>query len=62
LSKIAEGVIDSSKVKCYLISKMNRDSLYKNQEINENGQIAGGIKDFIETQLEDLSKFLGANK
>ena len=43
----------------YLVTKKGKTSDFKRQNVNEKGQIEGGLKSFIEGELEDLKVFLG---
>ena len=59
LTAVADGHIRADQIKCYLSSKEKRNTSFKEQKVQETGQIEGGLSTFIEAELEDLRKFLG---
>ncbi len=57
LGLIRRKDIELNDVKCYLVRKEEKSSKFENQEINEKGQIKGGLSSFVEGELEDLKAF-----
>lgn len=51
--------IVSKDVKCYLVEKERKTTTFKEQKINEDGQIEGGLSSFMKGELEDLKVFFG---
>lgn len=59
LTAVAEGLIEPIDLRCYLTTKEGRATTFKEQKVNNAGQIEGGLAAFVEAELEDLKKFLG---
>lgn len=59
LTVVEEGLIKADEIKCYLVTKDRRNTIFKQQKVRESGQIEGGLTPFIEAEYEDLKKFLG---
>lgn len=57
LAAVKRKDIKPTEVKCYLVEKEGKITQFKNQKIDENGQIEGGLSSFIEGELEDLEVF-----
>jgi hypothetical protein len=49
--------IKPTDVKCYLVRKEKKSTVFEEQKIDENGQIEGGLSSFMEGELEDLKVF-----
>jgi predicted ATPase len=60
LSQVAKHEIEPEDLACYLATKTKRMTQFERQEVNDKGQIEGGLKSFMEAELEDLKIFLGA--
>jgi AAA15 family ATPase/GTPase len=58
LTTIAEDLISIEEVKLYLLEKIGKETILQEQKANKNGQIEGGLKNFISAELEDLKTFL----
>ena len=58
LAMVAEGKMDPDKLACYWVRKKGKESLFERQEVNERGQIEGGLRTFMEAELKDLHAFL----
>ena len=58
LGLVARGVIDREKIACYYVSKGKKSSNLERQEVNEKGQIQGGLSTFVQEELKDLASFL----
>lgn len=58
LSAVAEGALSPQNIRCYLTLKDGRKTIFKGQNVQENGQIEGGLTSFVEAELEDLKKML----
>jgi predicted ATPase len=59
LATVADGKLSPEEIHCYLCLKERRNTVFKTQKVQENGQIEGGLTTFIEAELEDLQKLLG---
>lgn len=60
LALVGRGQIPASDVGCYLAER-NADDIetrFVRQEINEHGQIDGGLQNFLHSELEDLKALL----
>jgi AAA15 family ATPase/GTPase len=62
LGLISKGKIKPEDFSCYLTSKSDVETKLEHQEINEEGQVEGGLKSFVETELEDVRAFLETKK
>jgi predicted ATPase len=60
LSQVAKHDIGPDDLSCYLASKAKKVTHFERQSVNDKGQIEGGLKSFMEAELEDLKVFLGA--
>ena len=58
LATIAEKLISIEEIKLYLLEKKGKETISQEQKTNENGQVEGGLKNFISAELEDLKSFL----
>ena len=56
---VAEGNLSPDDLALYLVTKEGKTSKFTRNEVNEKGQIEGGLRSFIEGELEDLKVFLG---
>jgi len=59
LGAVAEGKLSPEEIQCYLCLKERRQTIFKAQKVQKNGQIEGGLTTFVEAELEDLQKLLG---
>ena len=59
LALVAEGAHSPVNLAMYLVTKDGKESEFRRQQVNENGQIEGGFASFIEGELEDMKAFLG---
>ncbi|WP_153796714.1 AAA family ATPase [Foetidibacter luteolus] len=59
LAKIAAGELDKNDVQFYLAQNEDDETKIIPQEINERGQVEGGLKNFMETELSNLKTMLG---
>ncbi len=58
LAAVAEGRIAAEDLRCYLCEKQGRATSVKLQTVKPNGQIDGGLKAFVESEIEDLKGML----
>lgn len=56
---VAEGKRSPDDLALYLVTKEGKTSNFQRNHVNEKGQIEGGLRSFIEGELEDLKVFLG---
>jgi predicted ATPase len=59
LAAVADGILKPDDIQCYLVTKDRKSTDFKKQEVNKGGQIEGGLRSFMEAQVEDLRRFLG---
>ncbi len=60
LTMVAEGGVSPEDLKCYLVTKDKKSTLFRDQKVEKSGQVEGGLSSFMEAEIEDLTKFLGA--
>ena len=58
LSLVANGKLSPSDLACYLAVKDGKISIFRPQKVNEKGQIEGGLRSFMEGELEEVATFL----
>lgn len=59
LTEVARGNLKPDEVAFYLTQKEGKETRYERQEVNERGQIEGGLTSFMEGELEDVAAFFG---
>ncbi|WP_322802063.1 AAA family ATPase [Thermoflexus sp.] len=59
LAQVAQGTLRPADLACYFVERKDGVSLFTRQAVTEEGQIEGGMRSFIEGELEDLREFLG---
>ncbi len=59
LARIAEGKIQKEDVNFFLCKNEGGETIYELQEVNDNGQIKGGLMPFMESELSNLKSMLG---
>jgi AAA15 family ATPase/GTPase len=59
LAKIANGELDKNDVQFYLAKMEDDETKIIPQEVNDKGQIEGGLMNFMETELSNLKTLLG---
>lgn len=57
LEAIKKKEMEYNQVKCFLAKKVNGKSIFEEQKVNEKGQIEGGLKNFVENEIEILKSF-----
>ena len=57
LKNVVEGKIKNEEVKVYYLNKTRKETNIEFQEINSDGQIKGGLKNFYDTELNNLKTF-----
>ncbi len=58
LSLVARGELHPSEIAFYLAQKEGKITQFERQSVNEEGQIKGGLRSFMEGELEDIRTFL----
>ena len=61
LAQIAAGKIGVDDVSFIFAEKEDGESRFTKQEATQDGQIQGGLRSFIEAELEDMAVFFGQN-
>ena len=59
LNKISKGELSTDDVQFYLAKVENDETKIIPQNVNEKGQIEGGLMSFMETELQNLKSLLG---
>ncbi|QWK10486.1 MAG: hypothetical protein KNN16_14150 [Thermoflexus hugenholtzii] len=59
LAQVARGALRPADLACYFVERKDGVSVFTRQHVNERGQIEGGLRTFVEAELEDLRVFLG---
>ena len=59
LTEVARENLKHDEVAFYLTQKEGKETKYERQEVNERGQIEGGLSSFMEGELEDVAAFFG---
>lgn len=61
LNLVSSGKLPASRISFYLTARADREeeAQFLHQEVNAEGQIEGGLKNFVDSELEDLKVFLG---
>ena len=59
LALVAERKYSSDDLAMYLVTKEGEESEFHRQQVNENGQVEGGLSSFMEGELEDMKAILG---
>lgn len=57
LAKVSKKEIQSEDVKVYYLYKDKKDTKIENQEVNDKGQIKGGLKNFYAAELDNMATF-----
>ena len=57
LNKVAQKKVSPEDIKIYYLAKSGKKTEIEKQEINEKGQIKGGLKGFYETELRLVKDF-----
>ncbi len=59
LAEVARGNLKADDLSCYLTTKEGKESKFEKQEVNEKGQISGGLQAFAQAELENTKILLG---
>ncbi len=62
LTLVVKGELKPSDLACYFARKERKSTQFERQQVNEKGQIEGGLTSFIEAELEDIKSFLKVTK
>lgn len=57
LNKVAKKTISPNDIRIHYFSKFRTETKIEKQEVNEKGQIKGGLKGFYETELKEVKDF-----
>ncbi|HEV8081584.1 MAG TPA: AAA family ATPase [Chitinophagaceae bacterium] len=57
LKSVVDGKIQDEEVKVYYLNKTRKETKTEFQEINSDGQIKGGLKNFYDTELNNIKTF-----
>jgi predicted ATPase len=61
LNQVAQSRIKSEDVCIYYLSKEGRETKIERQDVNDKGQIKGGLKGFYETELKQVKEFFSVS-
>jgi len=59
LAEVARGNLRPEEIACYLATKDSKEARFERQRVDEHGGIEGGLRAFMESELEDLKVFFG---
>lgn len=59
LSEVTRKRLKPEEVAFYLTNKEGRETHFERQEVNELGQVDGGLSSFMEGELEEIAAFFG---
>lgn len=59
LAEVAKKALKPQHLACYLAVKAKKVTRFERQTVKEGGQLEGGLKPFMQAELEDLKAFLG---
>jgi len=62
LNKVAKKRISPEDIKIYYFSKDGKKTKIEKQEVNEKGQIKGGLRGFYETELKEVKEFFNISE
>ena len=62
LQCVRNGLLRPEELACYLTLKERKETLHVRQEVNDEGQIEGGLSSFVQAQLADLYERLGVGE
>ena len=57
LNKVAQKKLTPQDIRIYYLSKEGKKTKIEKQEVNEKGQIEGGLRGFYETELREIKGF-----
>ncbi|MCY3936711.1 MAG: AAA family ATPase [Chloroflexi bacterium] len=57
LSEVVRGNLQPEDVAFYLTRKEGKETYFERQEVNEHGQVEGGLSSFMEGELEEVATF-----
>jgi hypothetical protein len=58
LAMVANGKLKPDNIACYLARKERKTTSFERQLVNAQGQIQGGLSNFMRGELEDLQTFM----
>ena len=58
LVRLVEKKLIPDDLKLYLAEKEGKETIFKEQKVNEKGQVEGGLENFVSAELEDLKILL----
>ena len=59
LTEVSSKNLKPDEVAFYLTTREGKETKFERQEVNELGQIEGGLTSFMEGELEDVAAFFG---
>lgn len=62
LALVSEKYITPQDIRCYFITKPERETVIEEQTINEKGQITGGLISFMEEEIKPIKKIWGVKE
>jgi len=57
LNKVAQRKLKPEDIRIYYLTKKGQQTILEKQEVNEKGQVKGGLKGFYEAELEHVKDF-----
>jgi len=62
LNKVSQGKLKADDIRIYYLTKKGKQTVIEKQEVNEKGQVKGGLKGFYEAELEQVKQFFNISK
>jgi predicted ATPase len=62
LACVQEGILSPDDLCCYYVKREKKKSIFSRADVNNNGQISGGLSSFMDAELEDIKSFLSIKK
>lgn len=62
LNKVAQRKLKADDIRIYYLTKKGKKTEIEKQEVNEKGQIKGGLKGFYEAELEQVKQFFNISE
>ncbi len=62
LNKVARRKLKAEDIKLYYLTKKGQQTVMEKQEVNEKGQVTGGLKGFYEAELKHVKDFFNISE
>jgi len=62
LACVKEKLLQPDQVRCYLVSRDGKQTIFNHEPVSSDGQISGGLSSFMEGELQDIKSFLSVSE